>query len=60
MEKVRDILNNHPILISPAIATIVNSAVGGSKNSVDTHGLAVDFSALILRRSTSAKRLSRT
>jgi zinc D-Ala-D-Ala carboxypeptidase len=45
MEKVRDILNNHPILISSGYRNHwVNSAVGGSKNSAHTHGLAVDFS----------------
>ena len=45
MEKVRDILNNHPILISSGYRNHwLNSAVGGSKNSAHTHGLAVDFS----------------
>ena len=44
MEKVRDILNNHPILISSGYrSSKVNMMVGGSKNSAHTHGLAADF-----------------
>ncbi len=45
MEKVRTLLGDHPILISSGYRNPwVNSAVGGSKNSAHTHGLAVDFS----------------
>jgi hypothetical protein len=45
MEKVRAILDNKPVLISSGYRSLpVNKAVGGSKNSAHTHGLAVDFS----------------
>jgi zinc D-Ala-D-Ala carboxypeptidase len=44
MEKVRDILNNHQILISSGYRSPkVNTAVGGSKNSAHMRGLAADF-----------------
>ncbi len=44
MERVREILDNKPILISSGYrAPNVNSAVGGAKNSAHVHGLAVDF-----------------
>jgi hypothetical protein len=45
MEKVRDVLNNHPILISSGYRSpAVNAAIGGSKSSAHMSGLAVDFS----------------
>ena len=45
MELVRTILGGKPILISSGYRSQwLNSAVGGSKNSAHTHGLAVDFS----------------
>jgi hypothetical protein len=44
MEKVRNVLNNEPILISSGYRNQwLNSAIGGAKNSAHTHGLAVDF-----------------
>jgi zinc D-Ala-D-Ala carboxypeptidase len=44
MEKVRAILDNHPILISSGYRNRwLNSAIGGSKNSAHMHGLAADF-----------------
>ena len=43
MEKVRGILG-HPVLISSGYRSpTVNKAVGGTKTSAHTHGLAVDF-----------------
>jgi zinc D-Ala-D-Ala carboxypeptidase len=44
MELVRTILGGKPVLISSGYRNHwVNSAVGGSKNSAHTHGLAADF-----------------
>jgi hypothetical protein len=44
MERVREILDNKPILISSGYrAPKVNAAVGGAKNSAHIHGLAADF-----------------
>jgi hypothetical protein len=44
MELVRTILGGHPILVSSGYRSkSLNSAVGGSKSSAHTHGLAVDF-----------------
>ena len=44
MEKVRNVLNNEPILISSGYRNQwLNSAIGGAKNSAHTHGLAADF-----------------
>jgi zinc D-Ala-D-Ala carboxypeptidase len=45
MEQVRTLLGDHPVLISSGYRSLpVNKAVGGSKNSAHTHGLACDFS----------------
>ncbi len=44
MERVREILDNKPILISSGYRSPkVNSAVGGSRSSAHVHGLACDF-----------------
>ena len=44
MEKVRTILDDHPILISSGYRSAkVNKAVGGAKGSAHMHGLAADF-----------------
>ena len=44
MEKVRTILDDHPIIISSGYRNAkVNKAVGGAKSSAHMHGLAVDF-----------------
>lgn len=45
MEAVRTILGDKPILVSSGYRSVpVNAAVGGSKSSAHTSGLAVDFS----------------
>lgn len=44
MERVRTLLNDHPIHISSAYRSpAVNAAVGGSKTSAHVGGFAVDF-----------------
>jgi zinc D-Ala-D-Ala carboxypeptidase len=44
LEKVRELLDNHPILISSGYRSLkLNDVVGGAKGSAHTHGLAADF-----------------
>ena len=46
LEKVRSILNNHPILISSGYRSPkLNKAIGGVSDSLHVHGLAVDFTS---------------
>ena len=44
MEKVRSVLDNHPVMINSGYRSPkLNEAVGGVKGSAHTHGLAADF-----------------